>query len=256
MEILNSVVIVTGASSGIGLATARSFAKAGGKVVLAARSIDILNTVAEEIRQQGYEALAVATDMRDQAQVERLINAACAHFGHINILINNAGRGTVAYVVDTPIAHYRELFDLNVFGPLYAMQAAISRMRQHGGGLIINVSSGAGRRHIPGLSAYGASKAALDLISNTVREELARENISVVTVYPPNTESDAAKNMLGDPRVAMPLLMEIIGKVVKREHMVPVPAELVAQKILEAARKEPPDPDLFLDAGMYIEENA
>ena len=90
MEIQGSVVIVTGASSGIGLATARSFAKAGAKVVLAARSSETLNAVAEELRQQGREALAIATDMTDQAQVRHLIEATCDNYGHLDILINNA----------------------------------------------------------------------------------------------------------------------------------------------------------------------
>jgi NAD(P)-dependent dehydrogenase (short-subunit alcohol dehydrogenase family) len=253
MELKGSVVVVTGASSGIGLATARSFAAAGTKVILAARSQAKLEALAEELRAKGLEAFAVPTDVRERAQVDHLIESAYGRYGRLDILVNNAGRGTAAYVVNTPLAHYRELFELNVFGPLNAMQAVIPQMRGHGGGLIINVSSGAGRRHIPGLSAYGASKAALDLISNTVREELARENIRVMTVYPPNTESEAAKNMLGDLQVAMALLMESISKVVKRERMLPVPAEIVAQKIVEAARKEPPDTNLFLDAEMYIE---
>ncbi len=250
------VVVVTGASSGIGLAAARSFAAAGAKVVLAARSKEKLEALAEDLRARGLEAFAVPTDVREQAEVDHLIESVYARYGRLDILVNSAGRGTAAYVVDTPIAHYRELFNLNVFGPLHAMQAAIPRMRRQGGGLIVNVSSGAGRRHMPGFSDYGASKAALDLISNTVREELARENIRIMTVYPPNTESDAAQNMLGDPQVAMPLLMDIISKVVKREHLVPVPAETVARKIVEAVGKEPPAPDLFLDADMYIEESA
>src|SRR6059058_5449278 len=176
MVLKGSVVVVTGASSGIGLATARSFAAAGAKVVLAARSKEKLAAFAEELRAKGLEAVAVPADVRERAQVDCLIESTYERYGRLDILVNNAGRGTAAYVVDTPLAHYRELFDLNVFGPLYAMQAAIPRMCEQGGGLIVNVSSGAGRRHIPGLSAYGASKAALDLISNTVRGEVARES--------------------------------------------------------------------------------
>ncbi len=86
MQVPRSVVVVTGASSGIGLATARSFANAGAKVVLAARSIETLNAVAQELRQQGHEALAIATDVRDQAQVNHLIDATYEHFGQIDIL--------------------------------------------------------------------------------------------------------------------------------------------------------------------------
>jgi NAD(P)-dependent dehydrogenase (short-subunit alcohol dehydrogenase family) len=183
----------------------------------------------------------------DQTQVNQLIEATCEHFGRVDILINNAGQTAVGFVADAPVAHFRQVFELNVFGPLYAMQAAIKRMRQHGGGLIINVSSGAGRLRVPGLSPYGASKAALDLISNTVRKELAPENIRVVTIYPPNTATDAARHMVGDPH----LLMSIASKMLESTSMVPKTAEFVAEQIVEAARTEPAE--LFLDAGMYKE---
>lgn len=134
--------------------------------------------------------------MREQTQVQHLIDATCGYYGHLDILINNAALGSAGFVADEPVDHFRQLFNVNVFGPLYAMQAAIPRMRQHGGGLIMNVSSGASRAAIPGLAAYGASKAALDLVSNTVRKELAIENIRVITVYPPNTATNAANHML------------------------------------------------------------
>ena len=247
MEIQGSVVVVTGASSGIGLATARSFAHAGAKVVLAARSSETLNAVAEELHQQGHEALAIATDMTDQVQVRHLIEATCDYYRHLDILVNNAGRGSAAFVADEPVDHFSQLFDLNVFGPLYAMQAAIPRMRQHGGGLIINVSSGAGRAAIPGLAASGASKAALDLVSNTARKELVTENIRVITIYPPNTASNSAKHMLGDQQI----LMSSLSKVLSSEGIRVLTAESVAEKIVEAARNEPNN--LFLDEGLLKE---
>lgn len=250
MEIQGSVVIVTGASSGIGLATARSFAKAGAKVVLAARSSETLNAVAEELRQQGREALAIATDMTDQAQVRHLIEATCNNYGHLDILINNAALGSAGYVADEPVDHFSQLFDVNVFGPLYAMQAAIPRMRQHGGGIIMNVSSGASRVAIPGLVAYGASKAALDLMSNTARKELVTENIRVITIYPPNTATNAAKHMLGDPQ----LLASSLNNELSSAGMIVVAAEFVAEKIVEGARNEPYD--LVLDEGLLKAELA
>ncbi len=113
--------------------------------------------------------------------------------------------------------------------------------------MIINVSSGAGRAAIPGLAAYGASKAALDLVSNTARKELVTENIRVITIYPPNTASDAAKHMLGDPQI----LMSSLSKVLSSAGTKVVTAESVAEKIVEAARNEPAD--LFLDEGLLKE---
>jgi NAD(P)-dependent dehydrogenase (short-subunit alcohol dehydrogenase family) len=127
------------------------------------------------------------------------------------------------------------------------MQATIKRMRQHGGGLIINVSSGASKAALPGLVAYGASKAALDLVSNTARKELAAENIRIITVYPPNTATNAVKHMLGDPELLRHILEEALTSI----GMVVVPAEYVAEKIVEAARNEPED--LFLDEGLLKE---
>lgn len=178
--------------------------------------------------------------------MQHLIEATCDYYGHLDILINNAALGSAAFVADEPVDHFRQLFDVNVFGPLYAMQAAIPRMRQHGG-LIINVSSGASRAAIPGLAAYGASKAALDLVSNTARKELATENIRVITIYPPNTATNAAKHMLGNPE----FLMSSLDKALTSTGMVVVPAEYVAEKIVEAARNEPDN--LFLDEGLLKE---
>jgi len=256
MKIEGSVVIVTGASSGIGLALARRFAEDGAAVVLAARSTEKLTAIAKSLRSRGGEALAVPTDATQRDQVDRLVATACERYGRLDILVNNAGRGAAGHAADAPAAHYRALFELNVLGPLHAMQAAIPRMRGQGSGLIVNMSSGAGRLAVPGLSAYGASKAALDLISNTARRELARDNIRVLTVYPPNTESEAAANMLGDPATVGALLLQAIASAVKLEKMMPVPADGVARAIVDAIAKEPPPADLFLDWDMYVGEPA
>lgn len=107
MEIQGSVVVVTGASSGIGRASARSFAQAGAKVVLATRSSETINAVAEELRELGYEALAIPTDVRDQTQVQHLIDATWVYYGHLDILINNAALGSAAFVADERVDHFR-----------------------------------------------------------------------------------------------------------------------------------------------------
>ncbi len=227
MDIQEKVVIITGASEGIGLATARLFAKAGAKVALAARSADTLHTIVNELHEQDCEATAVPTDMRNKDAIEALVDRVFQQYGRIDILINNAGQGVRGNVADVDIDQFRQIFELNVLGPVEAMQALIPKMRQNGGGLIINVSSNLSHMHLPGISAYAATKAALNMISDTAREELASENIRITTMFPNVTATRMLERLQGPrPRQGGPE---------------PDSAEAVAQKILEAARNEPHD---------------
>lgn len=198
MDIKDKVVIVTGASSGIGLATAHRLAAAGAKVVVAARSADKLRALAADLQAKGAEALAVPTDMREPEAVVRLIEETFKRFGRVDILINNAGQGMAGQVATADIADYLKLSQLNVLGVVFAMQAVIPRMRQAGGGLILNISSMVSKMHIPGLSFYAATKTALNMITETARVELEKDNIRVITVYPRTTATDFGKNSLGD----------------------------------------------------------
>jgi NAD(P)-dependent dehydrogenase (short-subunit alcohol dehydrogenase family) len=232
MDVSGKVTIITGASGGIGLATATRFAAEGAKVVLAARSAEALAARAEELRGQGREAIALATDMCDQPAVARLIEQTFQLYGRIDIVINNAGQAAAGNVADMSVEDFRRILDLNVFGVLYAMQAAIPRMREGGGGLIINVSSMVTKMHIPGLGAYAATKSALNMLSETARVELASDHIRVIVVYPRMTATDFGKHSLGDQRLRGSQRAGSANVVQDR-------AETVAQKILEAARNEP-----------------
>lgn len=233
MDIPGKVTVITGASAGIGLAAARRFAAEGAKVVLAARSADTLDRVAQELQGQGCEVLAVRTDMRSQAEVSRLVDTAVEHFGRIDILINNAAQSVAGTVADVSIDDLRQIIDLNILGPLYAMQAVIPKMRQTGGGLILNISSMVSKMQIPGLAGYAASKAALNMLSDTARRELEADNIRVITVYPRLTATDFGKNALGNRQMRQQQRAP--------STIVPDSAEFVADKILEAAVKEPPE---------------
>jgi short-subunit dehydrogenase len=233
MDIKGKVTLITGASMGIGLSTARLFAAQGARVALAARSTDKLSALAEELRQKGYESLVLTTDLSDPAAAKQMVESAYIHFGQIDILINNAGQAAAGTVADVNPNDFRQIIDLNVFGPLYAMQAAIPKMRQQGGGLIINISSMVSKMHIPGLGAYAATKSALNMLSDTARGELAPDNIRVITVYPRLTTTDFGKNSLGNrqmrdhQRSSAPSTMQADTP------------EWVAEKILLAAQKEP-----------------
>lgn len=182
MDLLGKVMIVTGASSGIGEATARAAARAGAQLVLAARRGERLEALAEEI---GGDALVVPTDMRDLEQVRRLVEEARDHFGRVDVLVNNAGQGLHVPVEKIAIEDLAAIVELNVYGALVAMQAVIPLMREAGGGAIVNVSSGTTRMPAAvGTAGYAASKAALNTLSRAAREELAVDGIVVSTVYP------------------------------------------------------------------------
>jgi short-subunit dehydrogenase len=232
MDVAGKVTVITGASAGIGRATALRFAQEGAKLVLAARSVDKLTVLASGLHAKGCETFVIPTDVRDKTAVSALIERANAHFGRIDILINNAGQSAAGTVAEVNPDHFKAIFVLNVMGPLWAMQAVVHKMRSKGGGLIININSMVTKMHIPGLAAYAATKCALAMLSDTARDELAPDNIRVISVYPRMTATDFGKNALGDQHLRMQ----------QRGHapVIDTP-EFVAQKILEAAQKEPPE---------------
>ena len=199
---VDKVVIVTGASMGIGAATAKRFAGLGAKVVLAARKRDLLEVVATDIEARGGQALVVGCDMTDTAQIDNLVAETIVQFGRIDILVNNAGRGLNVAVKDMPINKLRDLFEVNLFGPLHAIRAVYPQMQKQGGGQIINVSSIIGYRSIPTISGYCMTKFALNALSEAARLELKSDNIDVLSVCPALTHTDFQKNttMIGKRR--------------------------------------------------------
>jgi len=137
MDIKDKVVIVTGASMGIGEATARALAREGALVVLAARSEEALEKLADELPR----SLVVRTDMMREADITNLVQKTMDEFGRVDVLVNNAGQGLYGAVENVNIDDYRKIFELNVIGPLRAMHAVIPIMRKQGGGSIVNISS-------------------------------------------------------------------------------------------------------------------
>jgi short-subunit dehydrogenase len=238
MDVKGKVAIITGASEGIGLATARRFASEGAKLVLVARSQEKLQALAQELATSDCEAIARPADMRDQKAVESMISETFAYFGRIDILINNAGQAAVGYVETVNVDDFLRIWELNVLGPLYAMQAAIPKMRAFGG-LIINISSMVTKMHIPALAAYASTKCALNMLSETARVELEKDNIRVLTVFPRMTSTDFGKNSLGD---------QTIRQRQRSSHPAYTPdtADWVAGRILDAAQKEPAEQ--YMDA--------
>ena len=220
MDVRNKVAIVTGASSGIGLATAKLLAKQGAKLVLVSRSKEKLEKLAREIP----NSLAVPADMTKIPEIKHMIEQTQEHFGRIDILINCAGQGYDAPAEKTNINTFHYIFDLDVVGPLVAMQQVIPIMRKQGGGTIINISSGTALMHLPYMGGYSALKRALADISLTAREELKNDNIIVSVMYPFMTLTDFEKNTIKD---SVPEEGE------QGSGQSPDTAEYVAQKILE-----------------------
>jgi NAD(P)-dependent dehydrogenase (short-subunit alcohol dehydrogenase family) len=191
--------LVTGASSGIGRETALAFAAAGADVVLAARSADGLAKVATAARKHGVKALSIPTDVTKPASVQACFRKAVARFGRIDVVVNNAGVMIPAQVADIRAADLQKMLDVNLFGALWVMQAAVKAMRAQGGGHIVNVASLAGRRGFSPLGGYSATKFALVGLTEALRTELVGEPVNVSLVMPGVIDTPMAEAAMADP---------------------------------------------------------
>jgi len=228
MKIQDSIAIVTGASMGIGLATAKLLSEKGAKVVLAARSADKLKELENEIP----NSFAVVTDMHKPEDITHLIKTTKEKFGRIDILINNAGQGMMSPIDQIDIDVYKDIMDLNVFSVLRAMQAVIPVMREQKEGFILNVSSMVSKNFYPGLAAYASTKYALNAISLTAREELKGDGIIVGVFHPKMTATDFGQNSRGTTKY-----VSSAG----RPGMVVDTPEQVASAIVEQLGSEEPE---------------
>ena len=185
-DLTGRVVIVTGASSGIGAATARLAHAAGAVPVLAARRADRLEALAAELG----GALAVPTDMRDRAAVRTLAETVVERHGRIDALVNNAGVALHEPLDRLDLDEFASVLDLNVVSVVAMTQAVLPAMRRRGEGRIVNISSGTTNMVLPGVGAYAASKSALNMLSAVSRAELAAEGIAVSLVLPSITATE------------------------------------------------------------------
>ena len=192
-------VLVTGASSGIGRETALAFAAAGADVLLVARSADALAKVAAAARKHGVKAVAIPTDVTKPASVQACFRKAVARFGRIDVVVNNAGVMLPAQVADIRAADLQKMLDVNLFGALWVMQAAVRLMRAQGGGHIVNVASLAGRRGFSPLGGYSATKFALVGLTEALRTELVGEPVNVSLVMPGVIDTPMAEAAMADP---------------------------------------------------------
>ena len=189
------VAVVTGASSGIGEATAEALAAEGASVVVAARREDRLSELVERINGNGGKALPVAADVADEGQAHELIQRAKSEFGRVDILVNNAGVMQLSAVEKGLSDEWRRMFDVNVLGLLYATDAAVAVMKEQGSGHLVNVSSVAGRRSRATTGVYSGTKFAVNAISEALRQELLEDNIRVTIVEPGAVATELATHI-------------------------------------------------------------
>src|ERR1700678_2336229 len=183
MELTGKVVVVTGASMGIGEAIAKIFADGGASIVLLSRDAGRVEAARARVGHT-ERTLAMACDVRHREDIDRAIGLTLHHFQRIDIWVNNAGHGLLDSVAEMDMAACHDLFETNFFGAVGAMQAVIPVMRQQGGGTIINISSVAGHIPIPFHAAYSATKFAMNAMGKAAGVELKKDGIHVLTVCP------------------------------------------------------------------------
>ena len=233
MEVTSAVVVITGASSGIGAALARKLASDGARLVLAARRERELNSVAEEARKLGAKgSLAVPVDVTNRDAVFKLRDRTLAEFGQIDVWVNNAGRGITRSVLDLTDDDVDDMININVKSALYGIQAAVPHFIERGRGHLINISSFLGRVPIASFrSVYSAAKAALNSLTANLRMDVrAYPEIHVSLIMPGVVTTDFARNVRGEAR--HPMSASALGA----SPMHPQTAEEVAARIADVIR--------------------
>jgi NADP-dependent 3-hydroxy acid dehydrogenase YdfG len=230
IDLSGRTIAITGASSGIGEATALACARAGAAVALAARRVERIEALAERIRADGGTALAIETDVGDEQQANAFVERAHAELGRLDALVNNAGVMLLGPIQDAPTEEWRRMVHANVFGVLYCTHAALPLMRAQGAGDIVNVSSVAGRIARAGSGVYNLTKWGVCAFSESLRQETAGSGIRVTLIEP-----GAVTTELVDQN--RPEIVELIHK--RFGDMRPLDAADIANAILYALGQPP-----------------
>lgn len=226
-DIAGKVVVVTGASMGIGQAIAKLFVEHGAKVVLLSRDANRAEAARFRI---GYpeSTVALACDVRHREEIERVIGLTLHHFERLDVWVNNAGQGLMDSVAQADMAAVRDVFETNFFGTLTSMQAVIPVMLRQGSGSIINISSVAGHLPVPFLAIYSATKFAMNALGKAARLELKDKGVHVMTVCPGYVQTDFGANAIRGREL----------KTVKPSSTRGVSAERVAKAVLRGYLKQ------------------
>jgi NADP-dependent 3-hydroxy acid dehydrogenase YdfG len=232
-SIEGKIVVITGASSGLGEATARLLSAQGASVALGARRLDRIQTLANELKGRGGKAIAVATDVTECDQVKGLVDAAVKAFGRIDVMINNAGLMPLSPFERLKIDDWDMMIDVNIKGVLYGIAAALPYMKQQRAGHVINVSSVAGHKVRPGNAVYAATKHAVLALSEGLRMEVKPYNIRT-TVISPGAVATELPSSVTEPDVA---------ETVRKLYETAIPAESFARAVAFAI-SQPEDVDV------------
>jgi uncharacterized protein len=226
------VVVITGASSGIGRATALRLAREGAAVVMCARRADRLEAAAAEVRAAGGDALPIVADVTRADEVRRLVDSAVERFEHIDVMVCNAGFGIAGAIDDITPDQMRKLVDVNFMGTYHAVRAVLPMFRRRSHGHVIVVSSIVGKRGVPYMGAYAATKFAQAGLAECLRSEVAGSGIHVTVVFPVSTETEFFDVMSRET-----------GTTVTRAHGPRQDASVVADAIARAIDR--PVPEVF-----------
>lgn len=223
-NIVGKVVVITGASSGLGDAASRYLAANGARLMLGARRGARLDALASGIREEGGQAAFRVTDVTDSAQVDALVQGALETFGRVDVMINNAGLMPHSPLERRKIEDWDRMIDVNLKGVLYGIAAALPVMKRQEAGHIINVSSVAGHKVRPGSAVYAATKTAVRVISEGLRQEVQPYNIRTTVISPGAVTSELAESIT-EPDIAAN---------VREFYKVAIPAEAFARAVAYA----------------------
>jgi NADP-dependent 3-hydroxy acid dehydrogenase YdfG len=233
-NIEGKVVVITGASSGLGEAAVRHLSAEGATVVLGARRIDRIEALANELTGGGGKALAIATDVTDREQVKKLVDEAVQEYGRIDVMVNNAGVMLHSPLERNKIDDWDQMIDINIKGVLYGIAAALPYMKQQMSGHFINISSVAGHKIRPAGTVYAATKHAVRVISEGLRMEVKPYNIRTTIISPGAVDTELIDRMT-EP--------DIREAALKATENLAIPAERFA-RIVAFAISMPADTDI------------
>ncbi|NEN24304.1 SDR family oxidoreductase [Cryomorpha ignava] len=226
MKIDKKVILITGASSGIGQATAMKLAGKGAKVVLCARSEDKLEKLKKEIEAEGGTAMVVTCDVTKPADFKNAVKAAVDEYGAVHCLINNAGLMPLSYLKNLKTDDWEEMVDVNIKGVLNGVAAVLPTMIENKEGHIINISSSAAHRYFPGGAVYCATKAAVKMLSEGMRQELAKKyGINVTSIEPGAVDTNLFNTITDE---------EVLKQMEGMKDMTTMEAEDIAEAIYYA----------------------